>query len=262
MMIARDFSYCATPFAAMAHRGGGAWGPNIGKENTLHAFAQAVSLGYRYLETDLQVTSDERLVCFHDDNLKRVTGQDGQVCEMSSAELGEVRVSGEPIPFFDDVVEAFPDVRFNLDLKAEGVIRLLVKAIRAHRLQDRILVDSFSQARLSQFRAATRGQIPTAMAPWGVAWTALVPLLGRLIASPGVAVQVPVRTSWGRLGLEIVTPQTIEAIHSIGKVIHVWTIDQPAEMERLIDMGVDGIITDRPDLLKDILVRRNLWEYA
>jgi len=102
--------------------------------------------------------------------------------------------------------------------------------------------------------------VPTAMAPAGAAWTALVPVLSAVVSSPAVALQVPVTQTIGRVAVRVLTEQTIARVHSLGKVVHAWTINEPDEMERLIDWGIDGIITDRPDLLKDILVRRDLWE--
>ena len=245
----------------MAHRGGGLWEPNLGKENTFHAFSQAVSLGYRYVETDVQATRDGRLVCMHDTSLERVANAPGAVKDYTGTELAGIRVdSTEPIPFFGDVVEALPGIRFNVDIKTDDAVIPLVEAIRAHNLWDRILVDSFSQIRISQFRSLTSGRVPTAIAPAGVAWTALIPLVSEVISSPAVAMQVPVRQKAGPVTLEIITEKTIARVHRLGKVVHAWTINEPDEMERLIDWGVDGIITDRPDLLKEILVRRNLWE--
>ncbi|MDR0488622.1 MAG: glycerophosphodiester phosphodiesterase [Propionibacteriaceae bacterium] len=243
----------------MAHRGGAEWGPNLGKENTHHAFAQAVSLGYRYIETDLQVTRDGRLVCFHDDTLDRVTGVPGRVRDFTASELSEITVGGEPIPFFDEVLRTFPEVCFNVDLKTDDAVVPLTKAIHVFGVQDRILVDSFSQTRISRFRALTHGTIPTAMAPVGVAWTAFVPVLSTIISSPAIAIQVPIREKIGPVTIQVISAETIERVHRIGKVIHAWTINDPQEMETLIDWGIDGIITDRPDLLKEILVRRNLW---
>jgi glycerophosphoryl diester phosphodiesterase len=198
----------------------------------------------------------------HDDTLDRVTGHPGRVRDLTAKELSELRVGGtEPIPLFEEIVDGLPHTRFNVDLKTDDSVEPIVAAIAAHNLHDRILVDSFSQRRISRFRTLTRGRIPTAMAPLGVAWTALVPILSTIISSPAVAVQVPVIGDIGPARIPVVTPQTIARVHQIGKVIHVWTIDDPDEMERLIDLGVDGIVTDRPDLLKEILIRRNLWEF-
>ncbi|MDR0285459.1 MAG: glycerophosphodiester phosphodiesterase [Propionibacteriaceae bacterium] len=261
-VVAAGFPYLATRFAAMAHRGGALWEPNLGKENTAHAFFGAVALGYRYLETDVRATRDGRLVCFHDDTLARLTGLAGAVSDYTAAELAAARVGGtEPIPLFEDIVDALPLTRFNVDLKTNDAVEPLVAAIARHRLQDRVLVASFSQRRLSRFRTLTAGSVATAMAPAGAAWTALVPA-GAVVASPGAAMQVPVAEPVGRVSLTVVTRATVDRVHRLGKAIHVWTVDEAAEMERLIDLGVDGIITDRPDLLKEVLVRHDLWEQA
>jgi len=260
-MDAKDYPYCSSGFAAMAHRGGGLWEPNLGKENTLFAFSQAVSLGYRYLETDVQATKDGQLVCMHDTNLERMTSTAGSVKDFTAEELSAIRVNGtEPIPFFADVVDALPGIRFNVDLKTDDAVVPLVEAITAHNLWDRILVDSFSQMRISQFRTLTSGKVPTAIAPAGVAWTAFIPIISEVVSSPGVALQGPVTQKVGVVTLDVLTEKTIARVHRLGKVVHAWTINEPDEMELLIDWGVDGIITDRPDLLKEILVRRDLWE--
>jgi len=260
-MDASNYPYCSSGFAAMAHRGGGLWEPNVGKENTFYAFSQAQSLGYRYLETDVQATKDAQLVCMHDPNLERVANTPGAVRDYTAAELADVRVDGtEPIPFFADVVDSLHGVKFNVDIKTDDAVVPLVKTIEDHNLWDRILVDSFSQIRLSQFRTLTRGRVPTAVAPVGVAWTAFVPVFSEIVSSPGVAMQVPITQKVGPVTLDVITQQTINRVHRLGKVVHAWTINEPGDMEQLIDWGVDGIITDRPDLLKQILVRRDLWE--
>jgi len=261
LMDAKDYPYCSSGFAAMAHRGGGLWEPNVGKENTFYAFSQAVSLGYRYVETDVQATKDGRLVCMHDTTLERVAGTAGAVKDFTGDELSGIRVAGtEPIPFFADVVDALPGIRFNVDIKTDDAVVPLARAVEVHNLWDRILVDSFSQMRISQFRTLTSGRVPTAIAPVGVAWTAFVPVLSAIVSSPAAAMQVPVTQKAGPVTLDVITPRIIARVHRLGKVVHAWTINEPGQMEQLIDWGVDGIITDRPDLLKEILVRRNLWE--
>ncbi|MDR2931210.1 MAG: glycerophosphodiester phosphodiesterase [Propionibacteriaceae bacterium] len=260
MTPAANYPYCATRFAAMAHRGGPGWEVNRGRENTLAAFRAAVSLGYRYIETDVQATRDHELVCFHDPTLERMTGLPGRVRDYTAAELSSARVGGgEPIPLFAEVVEALPDTCFNVDLKTAGSVEPLVRVIREHHLANRILVDSFSPGRLGRFRAMSSRSVPTAMTPIAAAVTALTPF-ARANSPQGVALQVPVRVPIGRRTLPILTQATIDRVHRIGKVIHVWTINDAAEMARLIDLGVDGIITDHPDLLKNVLIDHDLWE--
>ena len=260
MSRAQDFPYLSAPFTALAHRGGAEWEPNRGKENTLHAFRSAVALGYQYIETDVQATHDGELVCFHDDTLDRLAEVAGRVCDYTASELREFRIAGsEPIPFFDAVVETFPTTRFNVDMKSDQAVEPLLKLIRDHHLADRILVDSFSQSRLKRFRKASQGRIATAMGPLEVAWTALVPGLSTTFGVTGPVAQVPIRYPIGPLQVPVLTEATIARVHKLGKVVHVWTIDDPAEMNRLIDLGVDGIVTDRPDLLKEVLIERQLW---
>ena len=261
--MASHYPFLSDRFIAFAHRGGSDYPPNVGKENSLHAFNQAVALGYRYIETDVQATRDGHLVCFHDPTLDRLTGVAGAVADYPLADLRQMKLGGtEPIPLFDEMVEALPGIKFNVDLKAPGAIEPLVAAIAAHGLADRILVDSFSQVRLSRFRVLTAGRIPTALGLPGAAWLTQVPGLSRLVNSPGVALQVPVTQQVGPVQLRVITASSVARAHAAGKVVHVWTIDQADEMERLIDLGVDGIFTDRPEILKDVLIRRGLWDLS
>lgn len=258
--MSSDYPFLASRFIAFAHRGGSDYPPNLGKENTLFAFQQAVDLGYRYIETDVQATRDGHLVCLHDPTLDRVAGVTGPVAHYSLAEVKQMTVGGEPIPLFDEVVEALPGIRFNVDLKTADAVAPLAAAIAAHRLVDRILVDSFSQTRLSRFRVLTRGRVPTVLGLPAAAWLTQVPGLPRLINSPGIALQVPVSQQVGPVRLNVVTARSVARAHACGKAVHVWTIDDAAEMNRLIDLGVDGIFTDRPDILKDVLIERGLWD--
>jgi len=253
--------FFAPRFHAFAHRGGSDYTPNVGRENTIHAFRSAVSLGYRYCETDVHVTRDRRLVCFHDETLDRVTNGHGQIHDHALAELADVTtLAGDHIPTFDEVMETLPDTRFNIDLKAPGAVAPLAEGIRRHHAENRVCVASFSQRRLSEFRHLTRGKIMTGIAAPGVAWTAFMPGLPALIASPGAVLQAPAHQTIRGVTIPVVTRLAVWNCHQAGKYIHAWTIDDPDEMNRLIDLGVDGIITDRPDVLKDVLITRDLWE--
>ena len=242
----------------MAHRGGAEWAPNLGKENTLAAFRQVAGLGYRYIETDLQVTRDGQLVCLHDLDLARLTGEPGRVADRTYRELTRLRVGGEPIPRLADVLDDLPGVRFNVDLKTPGTAEALAALLRSNPAHDRLLVASFSARRLARFRRLTTGTVATGMATLGVVSTLLVP--GVWWRTPGEAVQSPVSSRVGPVTIHAITATTVARAHRRGRVVHVWTIDDPAEMETLIDLGVDGIVTDRPDVLKDVLERRGLWD--
>lgn len=244
---------------AMAHRGGAAHPDLVGLENTAQAFRHAVALGYRYLETDVHLTSGDRLIAFHDDILDRVTDGVGAVATASRDVLLGARIAGShPIPMMADLLEEFPGCSFNIDLKGEGAGAALADLLDATGSHDRVCVGSFSTRRIREFRARTRGRVATSAAPAEVATFLAAPsaAVARALLRGRVPVlQVPVRR--GRL--PIVTRRTVRRAHAAGAHVHVWTIDEPAEMESLIDLGVDGLITDRTDLLKDVLRARGLW---
>ncbi len=261
LMRARDFPFFDTRFAAFAHRGGATYEPNAGRENTLAAFRTAVGLGYRYLETDVHATRDGRLIAFHDDRLDRLTDLRGRVADLTAADISHARVGGtEPVPTLDALLEAFPDARFNLDLKSSAAVEPLVRTIEWHRAHDRVCVASFDVARLRAFRRLMGRRVPTVVSAAGIVYNAYVPVAPRLFNSPGVTFQLPVSQRFRGREVRALTPRLVAHAHATGKVVHVWTIDDPAQMEELIDRGVDGIFTDRIDLLKDVLQRRGLWE--
>lgn len=244
---------------AFAHRGG-AYHPEIeGLENTLAAFRHAAALGYDYLETDVHVTKDGALLAFHDHVLDRVTDRMGAVRDLTLAQVREARIGGrEQIPTFEELLDAFPQARFNVDIKSSGAATALADLVRARALADRVLVGSFSPARIREFRRLTGGRVPTAAHPWEILAFRLLPsarLADRIAGRDFAAFQVPHR----RYGLTVVTPGFVRRAHAAGKQVHVWTIDDPDEMRQLLDRGVDGLFTDRTDLLKDVLMSRGQW---
>lgn len=244
---------------AFAHRGGAHHPDVAGLENTEAAFAHAVSLGYLYLETDVHVTSDGVLLAFHDTVLDRVTDRTGEVAAQTYAQVSEARIGGRArIPTMDELLRAFPRARFNVDLKASGTAQPLLDLIAEHRAWDRVLVGSFSSSRMKDFRARARGRVPTSAHPWEVAAFRLLPSgrLARLVTRGRVAaLQVPVK----RGPLRIVTSGFVRRAHAGGAQVHVWTIDDPDEMRELLDRGVDGLVTDRTDILKETLLHHGLW---
>ena len=278
-MTVAEREFFAHPFLALAHRGGASYPPNLGRENTLHAFAQAVALGYTHLETDVHATRDGVLLAFHDDRLDRVTDRTGLVAELNRAEVAQARIGGtDPIPTLDEVFEAFPHTYLNIDIKAPAAVRPLLETINRHRAHRRVNVASFSDRSLRDFRRLAGEQVSTSVGPLGIRWTRLAPALAALVSAPGNALQLP---HWhplpasvlpyadrlqGVLGdgirdglLRVVTPALVRAAHAAGKQVHVWTVDDPAEMAELIDLGVDGLVSDRIDVLKNVLVQRGLW---
>lgn len=256
-MPASDHAYFATPFAALAHRGGLSPGVPAALENSLRAFLGAWRLGFTHLETDVHLTADGVLVAFHDDVLDRTTDARGRLADLPWDAVREARIGGsEPIPTLDELLAALPEARFNIDLKAPGTAGPLARVLDRHAAHDRVCVASFTEAHLRAFRRLSRGRVATSASPPEVAAFAWAAPLRPLWPRTPAALQVPVRA--GRLA--VVTPSLVRAAHRWGLAVHVWTINERAEMERLIDLGVDGLVSDELDILKSVLVERGLWE--
>lgn len=229
---------------AFAHRGGASDAP----ENTMPAFQRAVDLGYIYMETDVHVTRDGRLLAFHDDDLSRTCGIQGLISELDFAEVSQARVNGtEPIPLLEDLITTWPNVHLNIDCKSDQALQPLEARLAKGDLFDRVCIGSFSDKRLNHLRDTFGEKLCTSMGPRDV--TKL--RLGSWVRTTGKfrnihAAQVPVSQG----PLTIVDKTFVEAAHRAELQVHVWTIDDPIEMKRLLDLGVDGIMTDRPEILK------------
>ena len=247
------------PVLAFAHRGG-AYHPEIeGLENTVAAFRHAVDLGYRYLETDVHATSDGVLLAFHDAALDRVSDTPGEIAHLSAAEVAAALVGGrERVPTLAQLFDEFPDVCFNIDIKADAAVPLLAQFVAERQAWDRMLVGAFSQRRINRFRRLTGGRVPTSAHPLEVLAFRFLPsarLADLLTRRRFAALQIPHR----RGPLLLVSDGLVRRAHRAGKHVHVWTIDDPAEMRALLDRGVDGLMTDRTDILRDVLVERGQW---
>jgi glycerophosphoryl diester phosphodiesterase len=235
----------------------------------MEAFSGAVAMGYRYLETDLHLTADGVLVCFHDDEVDRTTNGSGPVSDYSFRDLSELdagyrhrsdaghsfRETGVTVPSLEEVVKAFPDVSLVVDLKIDGLIEPLVEMIRDLELESRLIVGSFSDERLAEFREASAGTVPTSTGPILTRAWLLASRVGRGAGGEASALQIPTHLR----GVRVVNPKLVETAHKHGMQVHVWTVNEPESMESLLDLGVDGIVTDRPDLLKEVLVARGEW---
>jgi glycerophosphoryl diester phosphodiesterase len=222
---------------AMAHRGGGKHPDLPGLENTLTAFRHAVDLGYRYLETDVHATSDGVLVAIHDAVLDRVADLPGTVLEMTMTDLEVARIAGrEPVPTLVQLLEEFPECRFNIDIKAETALDPLVDLLRSAGAEDRVCVGRREALALLTAHSRARASRVAARGGFGV------------LQLPRVRGPVPV-----------VTRPVVRRAHAAGVHVHAWTVDEPAHMLRMLDVGVDGIFTDRTDLLRDVLTERGLW---
>jgi glycerophosphoryl diester phosphodiesterase len=244
---------------AFAHRGG-AMHPDLpGLENTMAAFRHAVSLGYRYLETDVHATVDGVLLAFHDDVLDRVTDGQGALGALTHEEVEAYRIGGsEGVPTLARLFDEFPEVRFNIDIKSDAAVPLLARFLEERHAGDRVLVGSFSPRRMRHFRRLTRGRVATAAHPLEVLAFRFLPSsrLAELITrGRPAALQIPHR----QRGLTVTTAGLVRRAHAAGKHVHSWTIDDPAEMILLLDRGVDGLMTDRTDILRDVLAQRGQW---
>jgi len=237
---------------AFAHRGGaGDW-----PENTMPAFAGAVALGYRYVETDVHVTTDGVVLAFHDDHLDRVTDRRGVIGEMPWSEVREARVGGvEPIVLLEDLLTTWPELRINIDPKHDAVVEPLAELLRRTGSVHRVCVGAFSDRRLAHLRQLLGPGLCTSLGPKAVAGLRIASLGVGRSRTAAACVQVPV----GFRRVAIVDDRFVRTSHAMGLPVHVWTIDDPAEMERLLDLGVDGLMTDRPSVLRDVLERRGQW---
>ncbi|NLE17256.1 MAG: glycerophosphodiester phosphodiesterase [Propioniciclava sp.] len=256
---ADQYAYFDAPFIALAHRGGITDEAPIEVENSLRGFKAAWDFGFRHLETDVHTTADGVLVAFHDEVLDRVTDAAGRLAALPWAEVERARIGGtEPIPRLDDLLEALPQARFNIDIKAPGAIEPLASTIERHAAHDRVCVGSFHLASITAFRKRTGGRVAASASPLEVGVFGLAPGLRRVWPLLGQAFQMPELEP--RTGRRLLTRGMVDAAHRHGAVVHVWTINERPDMERLIDLGVDGIVTDNLATLKAVLVERDLWE--
>ena len=242
-------------------------------ENTLAAFETAVGLGSTHLETDVRVTADGVAVLCHDEDLARLTGgvRSGPVGGLSWADLSRLRVGGaEPFARLDELLGTFPQARVNIDVKQDSAVGPVLSALRRTGAADRVGVASFSPVRATRLRRALGPWVAVSATPPEVlGWLARAALgrpgvggptafgrhrpgVGRVVTP--VSYQVPERAR----GYALVTARTVAAAHRAGRQVHVWTVDDAEDMDRLLDAGVDGIVTDRPDVLVEVLRRRAL----
>lgn len=243
---------------ALAHRG---WhiGDLAGMENSLSAFRRAVAEGYRYIETDVHATVDGVVVVQHDHSLDRTTDGSGIVADLPWSAVAQARVGGrEPVAALADVLEDLPETRFNIDVKADTAVEPMLSLLRRMDAWDRVCLASFSDRRLARLRKAAGPQLVTSMGPRSVLplW-----LAGRCTWLPvrgwarGAIAQVPRRSG----SLTVVDHRFVQSAHRAGVEVHVWTVDDETEMTELLELGVDGLVTDRPDVLRDLLAERGAW---
>jgi len=239
---------------AFAHRGGTSAAP----ENTLRSFADAISLGYRYIETDVHATKDGVLVAFHDNDLKRTCGEDRTIEGSTRAELASARIDGtDPIPLLDDLIDEWPDIRINIDCKADSALEPLISKLRERKILDRVCIGSFSDARLERVRSEFGDAVCTSMGPKEVAKLVANSALRAPVSptSHALAAQIPVKQG----PIPVTTKRLVDRAHQLGIQVHVWTVDDPVEIARLLDLGVDGIMSDDTRALRDVFQARGHW---
>ncbi len=240
---------------AFAHRGGNVAAP----ENTVAAFRHATDLGYQYLETDVHRTNDGVLVAFHDAELERVAGLTGVIADHSWSELQAVRLGdGHTIPTLDELLETFPEAHFNIDPKEDDTVGLLGDAIVQHGALHRVCIGSFSDQRIELLQARLGADLCTSPGPRGVA-VVLAGAYGVGNGRQGTHGCLQIPPKWGPVQ---VTEGMVRRIHSAGLQVHIWTINTREEMHRLYDIGVDGVMTDKTDMLRDVLIERGEWPSA
>jgi glycerophosphoryl diester phosphodiesterase len=242
-----------------AHRGASAERP----ENTLPAFERAVEIGVDALEMDVHVTRDGHLIVAHDDTAARTTGaqhawRDLDLTDARRLDAGWGFVAGDGhrpfagqaigVPTFEEVLDAFPAMRINVDLKGDRAVALMLDVIRRKRADDRVTLASFQLGTLLEIRRRGYGG-ETALSQGEVATLLGLPaLLWRQLPYTGTAAQVPLNA--GRIRFDRAT--FIAKCHSIGLRVDFWTIDDRAEAARLLELGADGIITNDPSAIRPV----------
>ena len=248
----------------IAHRGGAGEAP----ENTLPAFEAAVALGYLYLETDVHLTRDGVLVAFHDPRLDRVTDRSGAIADLGiedveSADAGYAftadggrsfpfRGRGVTVPRLEEMLERWPQARVNIDPKADAAVEPLAALLDRLDAWPRVCIGSFSDRRLRQIRTLGRGRACTSKGPHAIALAGALATAGRIPRGGADCLQVPLRH--GRI--PIVTRRFVQAAHRAGLPVHVWTVNDAPTMHSLLDLRVDGIMTDDLHLLRDVFAER------
>ena len=238
---------------AFAHRGGTSQWP----ENTMPAFQHSIDLGYRYLETDVHVSADGILFAFHDADLFRTTGHRGRIGDLEASEIDELVVDGRAtIPRLDDILTTWPLARLNIDAKSDAAVLPLIRLVRVRRAVERVCIGSFVDRRVRLCRRELGPDLCTSMGQ--------LEGLRLLMASQGFADPSVLRAGCAQLppqrgSVRFTTTKLIELAHELDIDVHVWTINSADEMHALLDLGVDGIMSDEPALLRELLIVRGQW---
>lgn len=235
----------------LAHRGGMA----EVAENTRAAVEHLRSTGVEVMETDLRHTSDGVVVLAHDTTLRRRFGDPREVSDLTWWELEHLRdVDGERVLRLEEVLADYPDLVLNLDVKTDGALAGTLRAVRAARAADRVCLTAFDSRRVAVMERLTRGQVALGMGMADVARLLAQSRGWRSTSQRHRAVQVPMTFR----GVPVVTPAFVEAAHECSHVVHVWTVNAPEQIDTLLDLGVDGVVTDVPSVAAEVFRRRGL----
>ena len=229
----------------LAHRGGA----EESNENTLESFDYSQSLGCEFIETDVQVSSDGIPYIFHDDDLKRICNISSRFDSLSSNEIDKLKIFGDhKIPSLEETLNLFPETSFQIDFKTDEVANPALEVIKKTNSTNRVCVASFNSDRLERVRDKNP-ELCISMGPNEVFKTLLSSFNLYKKNIPGDCLQIPL----SYYGIRIVTKRFVDFVKSKGLKIMVWTINDVKTFEYLIDIGVDGIITDKPKLLFDTI---------
>ena len=235
---------CKHIFTPIAHRGG----TEVAFENTFEAFADAYALGYRWLETDVQISKDGFLYAIHDNNLKRTAGININIDKLNSEDLDQILISGKHrIPRLDLLLRKFNDVTFNLDAKNIHAAKALVNLLNNDKSFRNLCLGSFSHKTMNYMREFLKRDLPMSFSKWEVFSLILDIKFNKNAKYNASYLQIPK----SYLGYKLISKKLLDYCKKNGIKVHVWTINKRSDMESLIGMGVDGIMTDNCRTLLD-----------
>ncbi|MDC0474600.1 glycerophosphodiester phosphodiesterase family protein [Hyphomicrobiales bacterium] len=239
-------------FLAFAHRGGNEFAP----ENSFRAFKSAVDIGYKYLETDVHLTKDGFLIAFHDDTLDRVTDKSGLIRDLTLSEIKKAKIAGtDEIPLLSELLNSFTDCFFNIDCKVDETVQPLINLINNKDFINRVCVGSFSQKRINFIRKSLGKEVKTSMGPAEVILSKFLSYTSLGYNFKSSYTSIPIR----RYGINLLDERNINYLKSNNQKVIAWTINDEDQMKMLINIGIDGIMTDNLTLLKKVLIEESLW---
>lgn len=239
-------------FLAFAHRGGNEFAP----ENSFRAFKSAVDIGYKYLETDVHLTKDGFLIAFHDDTLDRVTDKSGLIRDLTLSEIKKAKIAGtDEIPLLSELLNSFTDCFFNIDCKVDETVQPLINLINNKDFINRVCIGSFSQKRINFIRKSLGKDVKTSMGPAEVILSKFLSYTSLGYNFKSSYTSIPIR----RYGINLLDERNINYLKSNNQKVIAWTINDEDQMKMLINIGIDGIMTDNLTLLKKVLIEESLW---